>query len=355
MACPARVFGPAALPTGTWTHLALTYNGSTLRLYLDGDQVSASAQSGTLASSSAPLEIGGDGIYGQYFQGLIDEVRVYNVARSQAADSDRHGDACLPAAPPPRYGAAVEAGVVGWRRRLRATGSSCRWDAASDDRGVVGYEVERCKGEGCTDFAHLATRTSTGYSDTSVAAGTSYAYRVRAADAAGNLGPFSDTATATTPAPPDVEPPSKPGRWWRRRLRATGSSCRWDAASDDRGVVGYEVERCKGEGCTDFAHLTRHARGTGYSDTSVAASTSYAYRVRAADAAGNLGPFSDTATATTPAPPDVEPPSKPGSLVATAAASDRVELRWGAASDDRGVVGYEVERCQGGGAPTSRT
>ena len=31
-----------------------------------------------------PLQIGGDSIYGQYFQGMIDEVRVYNVALTQA-------------------------------------------------------------------------------------------------------------------------------------------------------------------------------------------------------------------------------------------------------------------------------
>ena len=37
----AKVFGPAALPTGTWTYLAVTYDGSTLRLYVDGLEVSS--------------------------------------------------------------------------------------------------------------------------------------------------------------------------------------------------------------------------------------------------------------------------------------------------------------------------
>jgi hypothetical protein len=53
-------------------------------LYVNGVQVAASSLSGPLASSTSPLEIGGDSIYGQYFQGLIDEVRVYNVARTPA-------------------------------------------------------------------------------------------------------------------------------------------------------------------------------------------------------------------------------------------------------------------------------
>ena len=39
---------------------------------------------GSIATSTNPLQIGGDSIYGQYFQGLIDEVRVYNRALSQA-------------------------------------------------------------------------------------------------------------------------------------------------------------------------------------------------------------------------------------------------------------------------------
>jgi hypothetical protein len=39
---------------------------------------------GSLATSTNPLQIGGDSIYGQYFAGLIDEVRVYNVALTAA-------------------------------------------------------------------------------------------------------------------------------------------------------------------------------------------------------------------------------------------------------------------------------
>ena len=160
---------------------------------------------------------------------------------------------------------------------------------------MTGYELERCKGAGCSDFAHLTDTTATGYSDSSVTASTSYAYRVRARDAAGNLGPYSDTATTTTPAPPDLEPPTKPGSLVADAAGSGRVELSWAAASDDRAVTGYELERCKGAGCSDFAHLT-DTTATGYSDSSVTASTSYAYRVRARDAAGNLGPYSDTAT-----------------------------------------------------------
>jgi chitodextrinase len=40
-------------------------------------------------------------------------------------------------------------------------------------------------------------------------------------------------------------------------------------------------------------------RGTTYNDTGLAANTSYSYRVRATDAAGNLSPYSNVMSATT--------------------------------------------------------
>ena len=39
---------------------------------------------------AAPLHIGGNGVWGEWFNGLIDEVRVYNRALSAARDPERH-------------------------------------------------------------------------------------------------------------------------------------------------------------------------------------------------------------------------------------------------------------------------
>src|SRR6516164_3405370 len=80
----ADAFGTAALAANTWSFLTETYDGSTLRLYVNGTQVASTAHTGTIATSTNPLQIGGDSIYGQYFAGLIDEVRVYNVALTAA-------------------------------------------------------------------------------------------------------------------------------------------------------------------------------------------------------------------------------------------------------------------------------
>jgi len=80
----SNVFGPSALAANTWTHLAATYDGSTLKLYVNGTLASSLARSGSMATSANPLQIGGDNIFGQHFGGIIDEVRVYNRALSAA-------------------------------------------------------------------------------------------------------------------------------------------------------------------------------------------------------------------------------------------------------------------------------
>jgi hypothetical protein len=79
-----NLFGASALTAKTWTHLAATYDGTMVRLYVNGAQASSVAQTGSLATSTSPLQIGGDNIYGQYFSGTIDEIRIYNVALTQA-------------------------------------------------------------------------------------------------------------------------------------------------------------------------------------------------------------------------------------------------------------------------------
>lgn len=77
--------GTAALALDAWTHLAATYDGAFLRLYVNGAQVTAVAASGSIDVSTSPLRIGGNAVWGsEYFAGLIDEVRVYNRALSAA-------------------------------------------------------------------------------------------------------------------------------------------------------------------------------------------------------------------------------------------------------------------------------
>jgi hypothetical protein len=73
-----------SIAISAWTHLAATYDGTAQRIYINGVQVATQAPSGSLVSSSNPLRIGGDSVWGEHFQGLIDEVRIYNRALSPA-------------------------------------------------------------------------------------------------------------------------------------------------------------------------------------------------------------------------------------------------------------------------------
>jgi hypothetical protein len=73
--------------------------------------------------------------------------------------------------------------------------------------------------------------------------------------------------------------------------------------------------------------------------------------VRATDAAGNLSNYSTVVNATTPALPDTTPPTVPGGVSATAAGLS-ITVNWTASTDNVGVAGYRVERCQGAGCTT---
>ena len=339
-------YGTAALSANTWSFLTETYDGATLRLYVNGTQVAATAHTGAITTSTSQLQIGGDSLYGQYFKGLIDEVRVYNTALSAAAiQTDMNtpiaagGDTTPPSAPGTLSASVVNAGEL-----------DLSWGAATDNVGVTGYRVYRCLGAGCTSYALFAspTGTATTYKDTSVAASSSYGYEVRAVDAAGNLGAFSNTVAATTPAPPDAIPPSAPGTLTGTVVGSAEIDLSWGAATDNVGVTGYRVFRCQGAACTNYALLTQPVgTPTTFHDTSVAAGTSYGYEVRAVDAAGNLGAFSNAVSATTQGASDTTPPSLPGTLSSNAVSTGEIDLVWGVATDNVGVASYEIFRCTG--------
>src|SRR6476659_1343309 len=87
-----------ALSTGTWSHLALTYDGEDLRLYVNGALVDTEAASG-LEEGEGDLVIGGgSSLYGA-FDGKIDEVRIYNQPRDVAGLEEDMSTAIGP--PPP--------------------------------------------------------------------------------------------------------------------------------------------------------------------------------------------------------------------------------------------------------------
>ena len=78
------VLGTGPLPLNTWSHLAVTYGGGSMRLFVNGAQVATVALTGSIRTTASPLRIGGNSVWGEYFAGRIDEVRIYNRALTPA-------------------------------------------------------------------------------------------------------------------------------------------------------------------------------------------------------------------------------------------------------------------------------
>lgn len=226
------------------------------------------------------------------------------------------------------------------------------WTASTDNVGVTGYRVERCQGAGCSSFAQVGTPSTNSFNDTGLSASTSYTYRVRAQDAVPNLSGYSSTASATTSASGDTQAPTAPSGLTATPVSSSQVNLSWTASTDNVGVTGYRVERCVGgSGCSSFSQIGTPS-ATSFSDTGLSAATTYSYRVRAADAVPNLSSYSNVAIAATSAPGDTQAPTTPTGFSIVAASSVEVDLAWSASTDNVGVTGYVIERCQGAGCST---
>ena len=74
--------GSAVVP-GEWLHAAATWDGATARIYVNGVLMLEQPQAGTLTSTGLPLRIGHRDGSAHYFNGSIDEVRIYNHALAE--------------------------------------------------------------------------------------------------------------------------------------------------------------------------------------------------------------------------------------------------------------------------------
>src|SRR5512137_635274 len=161
----------------------------------------------------------------------------------------------------------------------------------------TGFKIEGCTGAGCSNFAQIATVGSdvNSYSNTGLTASTGYSYRVRAYNAAGDSD-YSNTASATTQAAPAL--PAAPTNLVATAVSKSQINLSWtdNATNED----GFRIERCQGTTCTNFAQIaTVGASVASYSNTKLAARTTYRYRVLAYNASGASG-YSNIAAATTP-------------------------------------------------------
>jgi hypothetical protein len=177
------------------------------------------------------------------------------------------------------------------------------WQDVSNE---TSYKLER-SADGVNGWTQIATpgANATTYTDSNLAANTKYYYRLRANNSAGDSA-YTAVVNSTTPAvTPPTEKPATPGGFVATTLSASQVRLNWQDVADE---TSYKLERSP-DGTTGWAQIaTPGANATSYTDSNLAASTKYYYRLRANNSAGDSG-YTAVANATTQA---VTPPPTGG-------------------------------------------
>ena len=199
-----------------------------------------------------------------------------------------------------------------------------KWDKVA---GAAKYEVYRARSKD-GDYIKYSTQTSTGYTNSAyLTSGSTYYYKVRALDANGTAGPWSDVVAVTCrlglTAPSVTGGNDSQGR----------PTLKWNAVT---GAAKYEVYRARSKDGDYIKYSTQTS--TGYTNSAYLTSGStYYYKVRALDANGTAGPWSDVVAVTCRL--GLTAPSVTGGNDS----QGRPTLKWNAVT---GAAKYEVYRAR---------
>jgi fibronectin type 3 domain-containing protein len=198
------------------------------------------------------------------------------------------------------------------------SGSQIDLTWADNSANEDGFKLYRLTDDGWTYFATTGAGV-TAYTWWGASPGTSYIFQVTAYNAAGESAP-SNTATATTPAPP-----AAPSSLAAAAVSGTQVNLSWvDNSTNEDGFKLYSST----DGVNWSWFATAGANTTAYTWWGASPGTTYYFRVAATNAAGDSDP-SNTVSVTTPAPP-----AAPSNLVATAVSGTQVNLTWTDNSDN---------------------
>lgn len=243
------------------------------------------------------------------------------------------------------------------------------WGAATDNVGVAGYKVTR---NGATLTTVNAPATS--WTDTSPAFGTTYTYGVAAVDTSGNVGP-AVTQSVTTPADPNPSPSPTPtpapdpsasptptpepvatpnpddqsAPTAPEPLDGTASlttvQLSWGAATDDFGVISYQVRR------NGTLVATVAGDQVSWKDGSRKPATTYSYTVAAVDTGFNVSSASSLSIRTKA---DTIRPSSPRNFRVVRRSGRYVTFAWSRSTDNVKVLKYKIYR-EGRARPVAST
>jgi hypothetical protein len=193
-----EVLSSTVLPLNTWIHVAGVYDGSTLNVYSNGVLAGTTSTNVPIPTNNLPLRIGADSTeYLEVFNGLIDEVEVFNRALTQQEIESifNAGSAGKCKNQPP---------VDGTLTATACTGQAfLSWDGFSgtiSDYRLV-YSTTSYPGTSCSNGTLIYEGTDTSFTHSNLTNGTTYYYRVCAVDNAQNASAGA-VANATPVLPP---------------------------------------------------------------------------------------------------------------------------------------------------------
>ncbi|MBO1101058.1 fibronectin type III domain-containing protein [Enterococcus hirae] len=209
---------------------------------------------------------------------------------------------------------------------------SLSWEAATDNVGVMGYLVYRDN-----QLIQTVTGADLAYTDNGLMEDTTYTYEVRAVDQAGNVSVASNAVTART-IMASSSPPAAPLNLRIDDVTTNSVSLSWEEAIDDVGVTGYHVYR------DDQLVQTLSGTDLTYIDTGLMEDTTYTYKIRAVDQAGNLSEASNAVKARTKMTIEVSRPLPPTKLRSARVTEHEVALTWDAPNESKEIMSYQVYR-----------
>ncbi|OON67051.1 hypothetical protein B0919_19645 [Hymenobacter sp. CRA2] len=124
-----RVFSvPYTAYKGSWHHVAATYDGNLVKIFIDGAKVLEQAQTGAVSTNANGLTLGNQPGYGEYYNGQLDELRLWNVARTEAQVQADYNKTVL----------ATQLGLVAYYRLDEGSGSAFTDFTANANHGTLG-------------------------------------------------------------------------------------------------------------------------------------------------------------------------------------------------------------------------